>query len=378
MSQFLEVIEWFDNTGNVMAQRIPPEGSGEIKMGAQCIVRENQCCIFFRDGKSLDMLGPGRHVLSTMNLPILTKLLALPYGFKSPFRAEVVFVNLKVFQALGWGTREPIIYRDAEFGLVRLQGRGRFTVRVKDPLVFVNTLVGTAGTYTTDDCKEYMRSAILNRMLDLLGENLKSIVDLASMYNELSAAAKVTFADDFSKYGIELMDFFIEAISVPEEVQKMIDQRSAMGAMGKVNNQEMNQYMKYKAMTALGDAAQQPGGGVAGPAMAGIGMGAGLGVGMVIPQMMQGQQSSTAPQEAKILCPKCNTPNIQGAKFCTNCGSPIIVSVKCPHCQADAPAGAKFCPNCGKEIGAAPKCPQCQGDVMPGAKFCPNCGAKLG
>ena len=217
MSIAMEVIEWFDNTGNVMAQRIPPEGSTDIKMGAQCTVRENQVCIFFRDGKALDALGPGRHVLSTMNLPILTRLLALPYGFKSPFRAETVFVNMIVFKALGWGTTEPILFRDTEFGLVRLRGHGRFTIRVTNPLLFVNSLVGTAGTYTTDDCKEYVRSAILTRLLDLLGENLKSIVDLAAMYNELSAAAKVMFADDFSKYGLELVDFFIDAITTPEE-----------------------------------------------------------------------------------------------------------------------------------------------------------------
>lgn len=378
MSNWLEIIEWFDNTGNIMGQRIPPEGSTDIKMGAQCIVRENQVCIFFRDGKALDALGPGRHVLSTMNLPLITKLLALPFGFKSPFKAETVFINMIVFKALGWGTTEPILYRDTEFGLVRLKGHGRFTIRVVNPLLFVNGLMGTMGTYTTEDCQEYVRSAILTRLLDLLGENLKSIVDLASMYNELSAAAKVSFADDFSKYGLELVDFFIDAITVPEEVQKAIDERSAMGVVKNVSGQEMNQYMKMKAMTALGDAAKQPGGGIAGPAMAGVGMGAGMGIGMVIPGMMQGQQGGGGAPAQTVPCPKCKGMNPAGAKFCSSCGQTLATTVKCPKCQFDAPEGAKFCPNCGSQFTAAGKCPQCQAELAPGAKFCPNCGQKIG
>ncbi len=129
MSQYMEVIEWFDETGQEMAHRYPEEGSGEIKMGAQLVIRENQAAIFFRDGKGLDILGPGRHTLSTMNLPIITKVLSLPWGFTSPFRAEVYFINMKVFTTMKWGTKDPVVFKDSELGMVRLRAFGNFTTR---------------------------------------------------------------------------------------------------------------------------------------------------------------------------------------------------------------------------------------------------------
>ena len=382
MAQFIEVIEWFDETGETIVQRIPPEGSGEIKMGAQCIVRENQVAVFFRDGKALDGLGPGRHTISTMNLPFLTKLLALPFGFNSPFKAEVYFVNMKLFTDLKWGTAEPILYRDKEFGPIRLRAFGSYTMRVNNPLVFVNTLVGTQGLFATDSVKNYLRDAIVARLLDLLGENLNSILDLASMYDELSGAAKVRILDQFTKYGMELVDFFIQAITPPEEVQKALDQRTTMGVVGGATSQQMTQYMKYKAMNALEAAAENPGGG-AGTAMAGMGMGAGLGVGMIIPQMVQQQgaapaQGAPAAGAQGIACTKCNTLNQPNAKFCSNCGNPMPQGGKCPGCSADTPAGSKFCPNCGAKLEAAAKCPNCNAEIAAGAKFCPSCGNKIG
>jgi len=378
MSQFLEVIEWFDETGETIVQRIPAEGSGEIKMGAQLIVRENQVAVFFRDGKALDGLGPGRHTLSTMNLPILTKLLSLPFGFNSPFKAEAIFVNMKLFTDLKWGTKEPILFRDKEFGPIRLRAFGSHTMRVNNPLLFVNTMVGTQGAFTTDKVKDYLRDAIVSRLIDLLGENIESLLDLASMYDELASAAKVRIGDQFTKYGMELVDFFIQAITPPEEVQKVLDERTAAGVMGGVDNRQMNQYMKYKAMNALESAAENPGG-AAGGAMTGMGMGAGMGIGMMMPGMMQqsmggGGQAQQAPT---VPCPKCGTHNPTGGKFCSNCGGPMVATVKCPACNFDAPEGAKFCPNCGNKLGGAAKCPKCSSDLEPGAKFCPNCGNKI-
>ena len=380
MAQFIEVIEWFDETGETIVQRIPPEGSGEIKMGAQCVVRENQVAVFFRDGKALDGLGPGRHTLSTMNLPLLTKLLALPFGFKSPFKAEVYFVNMKLFTDLKWGTAEPILYRDKEFGPIRLRAFGSYTMRVNNPLVFVNTIVGTQGLFATDGVKNYLRDAIVARLVDLLGETLNSLLDLASIYDELSAAAKVRILDQFTKYGMELVDFFIQAITPPEEVQKALDQRTTMGVVGGATGQQMTQYMKYKAVNALESAAENPGG-AAGPALAGMGMGAGLGVGMIVPQMMQQQGAAGAPAAGAaqaIACPKCNTANPTGTKFCANCGNPMPQAAKCPSCNSDIPPGSKFCPNCGAKLGGGAKCPKCDADVSPGAKFCPSCGNKIG
>ncbi len=384
MSQFLEVIEWFDQTGDTIVSRVPEEGSGEIKMGAQCIVRENQAAVFFRDGKALDALGPGRHTLTTLNLPIITKALSLPFGFTSPFRAEVYFINLKLFNNLKWGTMEPILYRDKEFGSIRLRAFGSYTMRINNPLVFVNTMVGTEGVYSTDQVKDYLRSAVVARLIDLLGENLDTVLDLAAMYDELSAAAKVRIGDQFTKYGMELVDFFIQAITPPEEVQKTLDERTSAGVFGGVQGDQMTQYMKYKAMTALESAAENPGAGAQG-AMAGMGMGAGIGFGMAMPGMFQqggGGQGNQGAQGAGaaqgVQCSECGTENRPGAKFCYNCGAAIQqAGSKCPNCGSDTPAGAKFCPDCGNKMEAAPKCPNCEAELSPGAKFCPNCGNKM-
>src|SRR6202158_2477041 len=159
----MEVIEWFGQTGAGIAHAYPEAGGGDMKRGAQLIVRENQAAVFFRDGQGLDVFGPGRHTLSTQNLPILTRLLSLPWGFTSPFRAEVYFVNLKGFTNMRWGTRDPVAFKDTQLGLIRLRAFGNFTMRVTQPLLFVNSLVGTQGSYTTDQIEEYLRDVIVAR-----------------------------------------------------------------------------------------------------------------------------------------------------------------------------------------------------------------------
>jgi membrane protease subunit (stomatin/prohibitin family) len=220
MAQFMEVIEWFDNAGTEIVHRYPEEGSGEIKFGAQLIVRENQAAIFFRDGKGLDILGPGRHTLSTLNLPVLTKVLSLPWGFTSPFRAEVYFVNLKVFTNMRWGTKDPVAFKDSQLGLIRLRAFGTFTLQATQPLLFVNTLVGTQGSYDTAHIEDYLREVIVSRLNDFLGEHVDSILDLPRYYDEMAVAVKTRLSEDFRKYGIELVDLFINRITPPEEVQR--------------------------------------------------------------------------------------------------------------------------------------------------------------
>lgn len=370
-----EIIEFLDNTGKSMAHRIPEHGSGEFRLGSQCVVRENQEAVFYRDGKAMDVLGPGRHTLTTQNIPLLAGLVDMAFaGEGTPFRCEVYYVNKKTFTDMKWGTKEPIIFRDKELSMVRLRAFGNFSMKVVDSQLFVNKIVGTEGRYSTDAIEGFLKNMIISRLADLLGETLETIFDLAAYYDELGTLAKSRFADDFSKYGIQMVDFYISAITPPEEVQKRIDERSAMGALG-----DMNEYMRFKTATAMGDAATAGGGGAAG---AGVGMGAGLGMGMAMANQMGqamnqpsggGGGGAAAPAEPGVTCPSCGK-SVRNGKFCPECGKPMAGT--CAACGASIPAGSKFCPECGARAGAGKKC-ECGADVPGGSKFCPECGKKV-
>ncbi len=337
----MDVIQHQDPTGRTMVARWPREGTAAIRLGSQLVVEESQRAVFLRDGKALDTFGPGRHTLATQNLPLLASLFGVPFGGKSPFQAAVVFVSSKTFTDLKWGTKEPVVYRDRELAMVRLRAFGKFAVRVADPQLFVNTLAGTMGLYATDGVEEYFKDAIVARLTDLLGENLHSIFDLPKVYDELGIALKARVADDFGKYGIDLADLFLGAITPPEEVQKLIDERSGMGALG-----DLDAYMKFKAARALGDAAQASGEG--GAVGAGLGLGMGAGLGAMLPGMIRdaaqagGAASPTTHGASAAAGGGGGAPSAAGAAplFCTQCGGRL-------------PAGARFCPACGAQAVAS-------------------------
>ncbi|MDX1644798.1 MAG: SPFH domain-containing protein, partial [Thermoanaerobaculia bacterium] len=182
----MQVIQHVDPTGLLIVARVPPEGSMAIQLGSQLVVEESQEAVFFRDGKALDTFGPGRHTLKTANLPLLTRLVGLPFEGKSPFQAAVVFVSKKTFFDLKWGTKEAVAYRDRELGLVRLRAFGKFAVRVADVRKLVVEIVGTQNLFATDAIEAYLRDIIVSRLTDLLGEELDTILELPGLYEELA------------------------------------------------------------------------------------------------------------------------------------------------------------------------------------------------
>jgi membrane protease subunit (stomatin/prohibitin family) len=295
----MDVIQYQDPTGQTMVSRWPADGTAAIRIGSQLIVEESQQAVFIRDGKALDTFGPGRHTLATQNVPILASVLSIPFGGTSPFQAAVFFVSTKTFLDLKWGTKEPVIFRDKELAMVRLRAFGKFAVRIVNAQVFVNSVVGSRGIYSSQAVEDYFRDVIVARLTDVLGENLTSIFDLPKLYDELAMGLKSRVHDDFTKYGIELVDLFMGAITPPEEVQKMIDERSGMGALGNLDN-----YMKFKTAQAIGDAANQPGGSVG----ATVGLGMGAGIGAMLPGMMRDAMQSAPAQAPAAPAPAAPAP----------------------------------------------------------------------
>lgn len=278
MPKLMEILEYSDVTGATMVARVP-DGAAEIKWGAQLTVRESQSAVFFRDGKALMVFGAGRHVLTTQNVPALTKFVtSFGYGENSPFRSEVYFLNMKLFRNLKWGTREPILFRDPELQMVRLRAHGIYSIQIKDPNLFLNRMVGTQHIFNDNDIDDYLKNIVSSRLVNVLGDQVKSIFDLPASYNLLGVVLKTALGDDFKSCGLELVDCFINSISLPEDVQKMIDQKTSMQAIG-----DMQNFMRFKTALAVEEAAKQPGGGVG----AGTGLGMGVGMGFMMPGLIK-------------------------------------------------------------------------------------------
>ena len=264
--EFVDVIEWIDSTNDTMVYRFERYGN-EIKYGAKLIVRESQFAVFVNEGEVADVLGPGTYELETKNLPLLTTLQNWHHGFESPFKAEVYFCNARQFTDLKWGTKQPLMIRDSEFGGMRVRAFGNYSVRVTDPLKFIQEIVGTDGVFTTDEVSNQLRNLITSRFASVVGNSGIPVLDMAANYDQLGEFLTTRIRPEFGEYGLELTKLLVENISLPPAVAEALDKRTSMGMTG-----NLDRFLQYQTGVAMETAAGTSGSG----ASEGIGMGVGL------------------------------------------------------------------------------------------------------
>jgi membrane protease subunit (stomatin/prohibitin family) len=346
-SQFIEVIEWLDDSGNTILYRFPVQGQ-EIKNGARLTVRESQSAVFVYQGQIADVFSPGLYTIDGGNTPILTKLGAWKYGFNSPFKAEVYFVNTKQFTDLKWGTPNPVMMRDADFGMVRLRAFGIYSMRVADPAAFIKEVAGTNAHFVTGDIEGQLKRTLVSGFSDALAESKIAALDLASNYDELSQFTRSKLDEEFKSFGLQLAKFIVENISLPSEVEAAMDKRTSMGVIG-----DVGRYAQFQAADAMRDAAQNPSGG----AGTGAGLGAGFAIGNAMARSMTDAMNASSQQgvgsAGAVKCPKCGASNATVARFCNECGTKLEVApqtVPCIKCGAQLQVGTKFCNECGTKV----------------------------
>lgn len=350
--QLIDVIEWSDDSQNTMVYKYDMNGK-EIMMGAQLTVRESQAAVFVNEGQLADVFNPGRYELSTSNMPVMTALKSWKYGFNSPFKSDVYFVNTKQFMDRKWGTANPVMMRDTDFGMIRIRAFGTFSFRVNEPAIFMKECFGTSSLFTVDGVEGQVKSILVSGLSDAVAQSKIPALDLAANYGVLSQFAINTLNPKLNAMGLELVNFVIENISLPEDVEKAIDRRTSMGVVG-----DLNAYAQYQAAEAMREAANNQ----SGLAGMGVGMSAGAAMGSIFSGMTANAQqpaqpvqpAAPAPVPATVPCTACGYGIAPGSKFCPECGAK----------QEEQPA-AGFCTNCGNKIETS-------------AKFCPNCGQKLG
>jgi membrane protease subunit (stomatin/prohibitin family) len=324
--QFIDVIQWTETGDAVLAWRFPMEDQ-EIQTGGKLTVRDSQMAVFVNEGQIADVFGPGLFTLSTHTLPLLTNLLNWDKMFKSPFKSDVYFFSSRLRIDQKWGTATPITIRDREFGAVRIRAYGIYAYRIVDPKVFYQKVSGSRGVYLVSDLEGQLRNTIVGGMTNAFGNANVNFIDMASSQAQLAQTMSATLKPVFADLGLSLESFVVENISLPEELQKMLDQRIGMNMLG-----DMNRYTQFQVAQSMPIAAANEGGGAAG-------IGAGLGAGMVMAQQMMNAMKPPAPPEPAPPAPQTPAPpagpSAGGAtKFCMNCGKPIAKA-------------ARFCPECG-------------------------------
>ena len=380
--QLIDVIEWTDDSSDTLVHKYDMNGK-DIMMGAQLTVRESQAAVFVDEGRLADVFGPGRYELTTRNLPVMTSLRAWKFGFNSPFKSDVYFVSTRQFMDRKWGTANPVMMRDSEFGMIRIRAFGSFAFRVKDPAAFMREVFGTSSLFTAEGVEGQIRSLAVSALSDAIAESGIPALDLAARYDELSRRALDTLAPRVAGLGLELCGFVIENISLPEEVEKAIDRRTSMGVAG-----DLNRYAQFQAAEAMREAASNPGG----MAGMGVGMGAGAAVGQMFAQSLNGAAAGVAGGAAGAAGVAGAAAGAAGGAGAAGAAAGAGVAGAaagaaasgaagvCAGCGAALPAGSRFCPACGAPCGQPAErfCPGCGRKAEPGAKFCAGCGQKLG
>ena len=336
-NQFIEIIEWQDDSRDTLSWKSPVYRN-EIKYGAQLTVREGQQAVFLNEGAVADVFGPGRHELTTKNLPVLATLKGWKFGFESPFKADVVFISTRRFTDLKWGTQNPVMLRDADFGVLRLRGFGTYALRVVDPKVFVAQLGNTTGQVLVGDVQDHLRNKLVARFTDTLGESKVAALDLAARYDELSNDLERRLNIELALQGMGITDLHIENISLPPEVEQALDARSKMNVLG-----DLNKYTQLQVAESMPTAAANPGLGGAG-----VGLGFGAGVGAVM-----GQQIAQAVQPAAAVRDQFSAP------------APAVTAPAAGAASSSAGPRPKFCAECGISLA-------------PSGKFCSACGHLIG
>ncbi|HKL73427.1 MAG TPA: SPFH domain-containing protein [Clostridia bacterium] len=363
--QLLKVIEWSDMTSDTVVKRFDCPDRYAIMKGSRLVVRESQMAVLVNKGKFADVFEPGTYKLDDLaNIPILSALANWVYAFETKWTAEVYFINTVQFLNQKWGTQNPVMLRDKDFGMIRIRAFGVYSFRAVDIKKCIEEFAGTRPLAKVDDVNEYLKRAIVSKLSDVIGESKIAALDFASQYDELSEFAQQKLQKHFEEFGLELSSFHIENISLPPEVEKTLDTRTSMGIMG----DKMGSFTQYQAAQALRDAAQNTSGGIAG---AGVGLGAGVSLGQVMGAALA--NTKDAAVEEKIVCPHCGKNVNKDTKFCPDCGK--MVKNGCSKCGAILDSNVKFCPSCGNKV--AKTCAKCDAELAANTKFCPSCGEKV-
>ena len=363
--QLLSVIEWTDDSKDTIVYRFPLKEREEIMNSSTLVVRESQVAVFVHKGQIADVFGPGTYKLNTENIPFLTKFLSLPTGFDSRIKAELYFVNTKQFINQKWGTQNPVMMRDAEFGSIRLRGFGTFSFKVEDAKVFMKEVFGTNAVYLVSDVAEQCKSLLLQNISDAIAESDVSSLDLASKYKEIALKITEASSNDFAHLGLKLCKVAIENLSLPEDVEKALDERSKLGILG----DKMGTYAQYQSTQAIKDAANNPSGGNL------AGLGVGLGAGAHVGQVFGDSVAHIKDEEQTNTCTKCGSKIRKNVKFCPECGE--NQKPTCPKCKASISKSTKFCPECGEKLIKEKSCTKCGAKLKSATKFCPECGEKV-